>query len=268
MINSNIERVAFIVGAGAVENAWLPILELFEKDFGYKIDPDAANCYFARLVYLMRYYSTSTSPSAKEYLKMMLDEVSELKTDISKALIQAEKKGLIRARKELKEILYKFIFSTVHQSVLITTNWDTVIENSINVFGESNYPKSGSDIQALYFHGSVKEPHTLYLPSEVVTEQYRSEKDDRELGNLHGSVWQTIEQCTKTILYGLSIDPLDAELSQTLASGWSSPNLKEIIIINPDHKKVAQRVKLLLDLRYPAKVVGYSPTYLNEKYEY
>ena len=267
-VKPKIEKIAFIVGAGAVENAWLPILDLFEKDLGYKIDADAANCSFARLVYLMRFYATGTFPDAKTHLKAILNDVSEMKSEIATALILAEKNGQIKARKELKDILYKFVFSTVHQSVLITTNWDTVIDNAINVLGETNHPKSGSDIQSLHFHGSVATPHKLYLPSEVVREPYSSDKDDTEIGTVHGTVWQTIEQCTKTILYGLSIDPLDAELSQTLAAGWSSPNLTEVIIINPDHKKVAQRVKLLLDKRYPAKVTGYSPTNLNDRHDY
>jgi hypothetical protein len=266
--NSSIEKIAFIVGAGAVENAWQPILKLFEDALGHKIDADGANCRFARLVYLMRFYATGTSPDAKKYLKGLSEEVLNMKAEIANALIFAEQNGQIKARKELKDILYKFIFAPMHKSVLITTNWDTVIDNAINILGETNHPKSGSDIESIHFHGSVNEPHTLYLPSEVVKEPYRSDKDDKELGSLHGTVWQTLEQCTKTILYGLSIDPLDAELSQTLAAGWSSPNLKEVIIINPDHKKVSQRVKLLLDERYPAKITGYSPSNLNEKYEY
>lgn len=265
---SSIEKIAFIVGAGAVENAWQPILKLFEDDLGYKIDADGANCRFARLVYLMRFYATGTFPDAPKLLKGLSEEVLNMKTEIADALISAEKNGQIRARKELKEILYKFIFSPIHKSVLISTNWDTVIDNAINVYGESNHPQSGSDIESLHFHGNVKEPHSLYLPSEVVREPYRSDKDDMELGTLHGTTWMTIEHCTKTILYGLSIDPLDAELSQTLAAGWSSPNLKEVIIINPEHKKVSQRVKLLLSEKYPARISGYSPSNLNEKFEY
>jgi hypothetical protein len=262
------EKIAFVVGAGAVENAWQPILRLFEDSLGYKIDPDGANCYFARQVYLMRFYATGTFPDAKKYSNQILSDVHEMKKEIAGALSQAELAGEIKARKELKDILYKFVFSTLNQSVLITTNWDTVIDNAINTYGETNHPKSGSDIQSLHFHGSVTDPELLYLPSEVVKEPYRRDDYDIKLGRLHGTVWQTLEKATKVILYGLSIDPLDAELSQTLAAGWSSPNIKEIIIINPDHKKVAQRVKLLVDARYPAKITGYSPSDLNIKVEY
>jgi len=262
------DKIAFIVGAGAVENAWQPILDLFESSLGYKLDADGANCFFARQVYLMRFYATGTFPDAKKYLDQILADVNEQKKEIADALKAAEVKGLIKPRKELRSILYKFVFSSTNQSILITTNWDTVIDKAINVHGETNHPKIGSDIQSLHFHGSVDTPELLYLPSEVVKEPYRSDDQDRELGTLHGTVWRTLEQATKVILYGLSIDPLDAELSQTLAAGWSSPNIREIIIINPDHKKVAQRVKLLLDPRYPAKIIGYSPSDLDTKFEY
>jgi hypothetical protein len=267
-MKSDFDKIAFIVGAGAVENAWLPILETIKNTCGYEVDSDGANCFLTRLVYLMRFYASSTSSDVKAHYQTMTENVNELKKEISEALFAAQKNKQLKARKEFKNILYKFIFSNTHKSVLITTNWDTVIDNAINELGESNNPVQGSKIESLHIHGSINSPNGLYLPSEVVREPYRSEKDDMAMGSLHGTIWRTIEDCNKTVLYGLSLDPLDAELSQTLAAGWSSPNLKEIIIINPEHKKISQRVKLLLDQRYPAKIYGYSPTNLNEKHEY
>lgn len=267
-IKSEAEKIAFVVGAGAVENAWAPVLTVFENILGHKIDADGANSFFARLVYLMRFYATGTFPNAKEYSQSFTTQVNEIKSQICEALSLAEKNKQIKARKELKDILNKFVFSNVNQAVLITTNWDTVIDNTINELGESNHPKSGSDIQSLHIHGSIKSPNGLYWPSEVVREPYRTSEEDMEMGSLHGTVWRAIEECHRTILYGLSLDPLDAELLQTLAAGWSSPNLKEIIIINPEHKKISQRVRLLLDERYPAKISGYSPSDLANRYEY
>ena len=262
------EKIALVVGTGAVENGWLPILTTLGKHSGYIIDPDGANCYFARLVYLMRFYATGKFPEAKENSLIFTEVVNKIKSEISEALLFAEKNNQIKARKELKDILYRFVFSTENQSVFITTNWDTVIDNAINEFGESNHPKSGSNIQSFHLHGSIKSPNSLYLPSEVVREPYRTQNEDTGMGSFHGTVWRAIEESNKTILYGLSLDPLDAELSQTLASGWSSCNLREIMIINPDHKKVAQRVRLLMDSRFPAKIIGYCPSNLKDKYEY
>ena len=77
-----------------------------------------------------------------------------------------------------------------------------------------------------------------------------------------------LRNANRSVLYGISLDPLDAELNQTLASGWLSANMKEIIIVNPQHDKVAKRVKLLLEKIHPIKVVGYHPDNLNEEIAY
>ena len=57
-------------------------------------------------------------------------------------------------------------------------------------------------------------------------------------------------------------------IDQTLAFGWPSPNFEEIILVNPSHKKIANRAKLLLNKRYPAKVIGYHPNNLIKKSDY
>lgn len=269
-MNEKFDNIAFIVGAGAVENAWDPIIKILKKPFPEITDADSANCFFARFIYLMRFYATSTFPHADEALEGMKKDFIEMKEGISQALIYAQNNNLIRHRPEIKDILHKFIFSTTDRCVFISTNWDTVLDNYINELGECNYPFEGSDIPTHHIHGSVCSPNGLYFPSEVVKESYRTGKEDLEMGNIHGSIWQTIEGCNKTVLYGLSLDPLDAELSQTLAAGWSSANLREVIIINPDHKKVAKRVKLLLDPKYSSKikVTGYCPSNLNMNFVY
>jgi hypothetical protein len=207
--NTDSRKIAFIVGSGAVENAWKPILNVIDKDSGYKTDADGANCYFARLVYLMRFYATGTFPGAKEKSLSLIRDFNRFKSEISKALITSEEEKQIFARRELKDILYKFVFSRVNKTVLITTNWDMVIDNAINVLGESNYPKSNSDIQSLHIHGSIKTPNGMYLPSEVVREPYRTKEDDIAMGSLHGTAWRALEEANITILYGLSVDPLE-----------------------------------------------------------
>lgn len=265
---SEIHKIAFVVGAGAVENAWQPIIEIIKAASGIKVNADGANSYLARLVYLMRFYSTGTFPDAEKQSETVIGKVNTFKVKISEALRNAQTIKQIKSRQELKDILNRFVFSETNKSVLISTNWDTVIDTAINEIGESNHPRQGSYIETFHIHGSIKSPSSLYLPSEIVREPYRTKDDDTSMGTIHGTAWRTIEECTKTILYGLSLDPLDAELSQTLAVGWSSPNLREIVIINPEHEKVAHRVKLLLDTRYPAEVTGYSPDNLKTMHKY
>ena len=103
-------------------------------------------------------------------------------------------------------------------------------------------------------------PESLYLPSEIAKEPFRSNEESLQMMKNHSSVFKAVYECNRVILYGLSLDPLDAELSQILALGWNSPNIKEIIVINPDYHKVVKRVKLLLnDDIHKVNVIAYSP---------
>ncbi|OOQ61911.1 SIR2 family protein [Mucilaginibacter pedocola] len=262
------DKIAFIVGAGAVENAWLPIIKALQPFYKQELNGDAAYCFLARLVYLVRFSATNTYDGAKERAIEAVAYFNKLKQAMARELKIAQRSGLLRTRKEFKDILYKFIFSEHHQAILITTNWDKVIDHKINELGESNYPYSGSDIQTYHIHGDFDEPQEMYLPSEIVAEAYRTKSENEKMGSLHSSIWRTLEECNISVLYGLSLDPLDAELSQTLTAGWSSPNIREIIIIDPDHAKVANRVKFLTDDRYPVKIVGYHPADLDTPVHY
>lgn len=198
----------------------------------------------------------------------MKSNISILKQSISSELEKAQNNGELKPRTNFKEIVDKFVSSNVDKAVLVTTNWDEVIDISINKLYRSNYPTPNSDIECFYIHGNIKTPNELYLPSEITQESYRTREEEMKLGKDHGSLMSLLEKGNKTILYGISLDPLDAELNQTLAAGWSSPNLEEIIIINPSHEKVAERVKLLLDVRYPAKIIAYNPDDLKNRIEY
>jgi hypothetical protein len=51
-----------------------------------------------------------------------------------------------------------------------------------------------------------------------------------------------------------------------LSLGWNSPNIKEILIINPDYQKVVKRVQLLLnDDKNNIDLVAYLPDDLETK---
>ena len=91
------------------------------------------------------------------------------------------------------------------------------------------------------------------------------------LQNLSKAHQVTLENCkgvNKAILYGVSLDPLDAELSQILNSGWNTNSIKEVIIINPDHSIIASRVKLILEADRKIKLYGYHPKRLDVRYDY
>ena len=52
-------KIVIIVGAGAVENAWVPIVNAIKVFRDQTVDIDCANCFLARLIYLLRFYTPS-----------------------------------------------------------------------------------------------------------------------------------------------------------------------------------------------------------------
>jgi hypothetical protein len=108
----------------------------------------------------------------------------------------------------------------------------------------------------------------MYLPSEMAIEPYRRAREVQAIGGIHGAVWKRLEKVHRMIIYGSSIAPLDAELGQTLAAGWSNSNLEEILIVDPNHELIAHRVNLLLDPRRDVRVLGLHPSTLEEEKDY
>ena len=143
-----------------------------------------------------------------------------------------------------------------------------MIDNALNYYGHSTEGGKIGRLETFHLHGSVLNPKTLYLPSEIAKEPYRSKEDSLQLLKNHSSVLHAVSECNRTILYGISLDPLDAELSQILSLGWDSMNTKEIVVINPDYKKVTKRVKLLLnDENRNIKVSAFMPDDLETELE-
>jgi hypothetical protein len=254
------KSTVLIVGAGALENAWNPIIKSFKNVCNWDLDIDGANFSFARLVYLMRFYSKVEHTESESNLVELKKNIKHLKEEIAKELKIAQQRGEIHERKAFQIILKKFIFTNSNRFCLISTNWDTVIDNSINRFIKLNNLPYKS-VNTFHIHGIIDNPNEMYLPSEITNENYRSKEEDRIHGENHSLMINIINEATKIIIYGLSLDPLDAELSQTLFAGMSQ-NLKEIIIIDPNYNKVAKRVLLLLnsrEKRYKVKVECYDP---------
>lgn len=259
------EVTALIVGAGAVQNAWAPVLRALQPYYDFPLTSDAANCIFARFVYLLRWYASSPMEVAKDHLAALKGQLAEMRSAICEELKTAQKQGELVVRPEFEAIVDSMLVARRMTFMLVTTNWDTVVPEALG--RHLNRTMDGTVIP-LHIHGSSANPDTLYLPTEVTQEPYRTHEEDQAIGGLHGSIWRGLEGARRVIVYGLSLSPLDAELGQTLAAGWSNPNLREIRVVAPDHEVVAHRVNLLLDPRYEVAVKGYSPQDLKTAYDY
>lgn len=241
------EKVCLITGAGAIENAWKPIIRILEPDYKFVFDIDSSNYFLSLLVYQLRAIAFDERPEAKQHLELILRDYHLIKSELCRSLIFAEQHKEIFIRKQFFSILDKFIFHKHIKSAQITTNWDTVVDNAINYYGHSTEGGTIGRLETFHLHGSVLNPKTLYLPSEIAREPYRSKEESLQLMKNHSSVLHVVSECNCTILYGISLDPLDAELGQILALGWDSINTNEIVVINPDYLKVVKRVRLLLN---------------------
>ncbi|MBL0183688.1 MAG: hypothetical protein IPP96_15960 [Chitinophagaceae bacterium] len=123
---------------------------------------------------------------------------------------------------------------------LISTNWDTVIDKAADELVKQFYTNIES-LKCFHIHGSVDSHEHLYLPSETSQEKYRSPDDNNRHGLDHYTTLKFFKEANQIILYGLSLDPLDAELRIILNSTFTtSINLREVLVINPDFKKVRQ----------------------------
>ena len=259
------ELCALIVGAGAVQNAWRPVLRALQPYFPMPLTSDGANTHLARMIYLLRWWGCVDTDLGRKMLSETLAHFNEVKASIASEIIFSQKSGEIVKRDSLTAIVDKFIVPTAGRFILLSTNWDSVVETAIYDHLNQDY---NCAINAIRIHGRADDPSRMYFPTEVTKEPYRSKEEDKAIGTIHGAAWQTLETASRAIVYGLSLAPLDAELCQILACGWASKKLKEIIVINPSHEEVAHRVNVLLDRRFRISVYGMSPDDLDNRLDY
>lgn len=235
-------KIAILVGAGAVENAWEPILNMFRPINGYETDADTANFLFAKSICALRLYSKS-SKGAKQ-LKEEQETVRLMKEVICDSLRLAQKMGLLKPRKEFTAILNKFVLANPNNLFgFVSTNWDTVIDTEADRWvKEKYYDIDGAKV--FHIHGSIEAHEHIYLPSETSAENYRGEEENYNVSHNHYSTYQFLSEANSIILYGLSLNPLDAELSLLLNGTLkTSITIREVIIINPEYQKSAKELR-------------------------
>ncbi|AXG73092.1 hypothetical protein DVK85_02150 [Flavobacterium arcticum] len=246
------KKIILLVGAGAIENAWTPVVDAI-KEINKNISANNANAFFAKLIHLARCYSQIEHPQAKQDLKLTLSNIDFLKNLICQKLRSAQEQSKINARPEFQKIIRKFITVSNNETYLVSTNWDTVIENEINRI--CHLEDKTNKIPCLYIHGNIDSD--IYLPTEMTQENYRNKEQEIFFGKKHSSFITILEKTNTLIIYGLSMSPLDAELLQTV--GLVCYNINEIIIIDLNPDIAADNIKAIIDPEVNLKITGYSP---------
>lgn len=262
----NIEKnqsIALFVGAGAVNNAWVPIVRAMQPHyFKNALSMDGANSGLARLVYNLRWFSNNQGEGFEKVKEIYLSS----KIKICEQIKIAQQNGEIFIRKEFASILEEIINCDCSKLMVVSTNWDTIVEDVINADPEIR--RRFDKIVSAHIHGTYLDPNNIYLPTEIIEEPYRSDDERQFLGTYHAAVMQAAAFAHTIIIYGLSISPLDAELTQIIGACLHYPGIKAVKIIDPNHSTVAERVNLLIKYPTTITVEGYDPGDLIKSYDY
>jgi hypothetical protein len=185
-----IRTTAIVAGAGAVENAWSPIIKALQPFVDFPLTADGVNSFLARQVYLLRWFASSENDFSKKELEKQLEEFRKIKSSIIKELRSAQKCGEIKARASLPSLIDKLVIPFGSQFMLITTNWDTVIPKAMQDILSRDF---NVKIIPHHIHGNITKLSTMYMPSEVTRELYREKRHDIEIGSKHGTAWRALE---------------------------------------------------------------------------
>lgn len=237
-------KTALFVGAGAVENAWSPVIDAIRLHNGVVCDSDTATCFLAREVYKMRFFECDCSYGGA-YASDFKTYFNQLKHTLCLQLQAAESRRDIRARKELRYVITNLVIPTSSLFYLVSTNWDTTVDKAAEEI-LADFSDSQS-VKVFHLHGSSDQPETLYLPSEWSGEFYRDESEREAFGgNLRGLL-ERLDELEHLIVYGLSFSPLDAELTQLINAITNHEHLKSITVVDPDADIVEKRIKQALN---------------------
>ena len=251
------DTTVLLVGSGAVDKSWVPVIRAFEASDGV-FDPDTANCVFANVVYMMRFFYSSKSATDEEKEKNKIRYL-QLKEAVCYQIGESIKRGELRSHDVFDEILGRYVMTDTSHFALISTNWDTTIEDKMNELQESKGKKRVLPLMAYHIHGIFNQPDSLYLPTETVREVYRDEEEETKLGMDHSGMIHLLQSADRIVLYGISLDPLDAELTQIISIGLSTET-KELIIIDPNFEKVFKRINIHISSENEVEIFGVNPT--------
>lgn len=259
------KSLAVLIGAGAIKNSWLPIQKaIISSDPISSISSDAVNCYFARLIYLLRWSSTVKTEENDYGFQTFLSILNTIKNSIYNELKTSQERSEITTQDQFNEIVAEIIASEFSQLMLVSTNWDTVFEDALIKTEIINRLVAGK-VFAVHIHGIYNDPKTIYLPTEVCQEPYRSNEEMMNLRKLNYLTMQQINQAEVLLIYGLSLSPLDAELIQILSAGLHKSSLQLVIIVDLNTSLVKERLINLLEYPNNIRIVEYSPMDLKKE---
>jgi len=226
----------FLVGTGAAEGAWDPVLQAIRDvdshAFGC-VESDLANFYMAKLVAVFRAIRASEA-HGKPLASPIPEQLQKLKRQISTLLKGATSSQALRLRPFFREVVARPEWGS--SMVFVTTDWDELIEEA--------FPKA----TVHHVHGSISDPDSLFLPSDFAFDCAHNSDVRNKMLIAQGKCIEELWKARTVVIYGLSLDPLDSELAAVCATGFNQERLERIVIYNLESARqcIQGRVKLLL----------------------
>jgi hypothetical protein len=204
------------------------------------------------MIYELRWYHQVRRTTPRKHrarhdhqLRRAMARYNRIKRRIAVRLREAEHAGTLNVRPPLDSLIQQHVQAT---PCVFTTNWDRSLDRYLREHYQSAPP-------VIHLHGSSKSSKTLYLPSEVIEEPYRSAAENGAFGSEALRVIQVMQNCQRLVVYGLSFEPLDAELGVVVSSAADA--LEQIDVVDPNHKPVMERIAALV-LPATPRIVGRS----------
>jgi hypothetical protein len=230
------QSAVVLVGAGAVEGAWAPVLRALRTTIspGLPDDPDVGNLQMARLVHLLRFAQARNT----EVLPNLLTGLKDLRSAIANEIRGATVRRELRARPNFVETMVS-LRERIPALRVITTNWDFSVDEAL--------ASLAPPLDVLHLHGSIDAPDYLYLPTEISVDAYHSEEEVYQHARALRLGIGAVSGATELIIYGLSLSPLDAELCQLLWLGLEGrAKLEAIRVFDLQPDFVARRIEAIL----------------------
>src|SRR5262245_8580072 len=124
-------RSTFLVDAGAVENAWAPVVRALQPYCAAKLTGSGANFLMAQLVYQLRWFAGVDEEIGRRAVAQLKDHLVAIRAAISRELITAQSSGELRVRREFAQIVNKLLLPRTDEFLLLSTNWDLVVEGAL-----------------------------------------------------------------------------------------------------------------------------------------
>ena len=201
-------KVVLLVGCGAVKEAWAPVCRALKRDVSRDMPmwPDLANQEMARVVHLLRFFG----PNGKVKQSADFDSLREAHAQLRKAICEELQSAHLEPQRELDHVVAAFV-PLAADFVVLNANWDDAVDKRVK--------RLHGRTRVKHIHGTMEDSNTLYLPTEISVDAFRSDAEKRALSIESRDAIRELEDATQVVVYGLSLSPLDAELCNII---WSS----------------------------------------------